>query len=327
MIEKKKAQEVPYVPEIKIKDPASFLPAVAFHLHTIWLFTVSEHYTIVCPWAAFGIFSALSGPTLTTNSAPDFFAIVARLPQTVLWMWLNILAFTVANQRLPSSVAEDSVNKPWRPLPSGRLTLVQARRLLLAVIPILLLFTRVFGGTEVTMLSLLLTWMYNDLGGADDSYITRNVINAMGLTCWSIGTTSVACGKGEHTLDPAGYQWFALAGVIIFMTLHLQDLRDQAGDRTRGRRTAPLVWGDGIARWTVAMSVLMWSFVCPVIWGLGVYAFVGPVLIGGTIVVRILLLRSVAADKISWQLWGFWISSIFVLPLLHNPSVFGALLR
>ncbi|KAI9878274.1 MAG: hypothetical protein M1830_001374, partial [Pleopsidium flavum] len=274
MTQKAQEQEVSCPPNIKnnelSRNSYSLHSSLTFHLHTLWLFTVSEHFTIVCPWTAFGIFSALSGSPLTTNPTPDLFTIIARLPRTIFWMWLNILAFTVSNQRLPNSVAEDSVNKAWRPLPSGRLTLTQARRLLMVVIPTLLLSTRFLGGMEVTMMSLLFTWMYNDLEGADDSYITRNLINSMGLTAWSIGTTLVACGHGGYTLDPAGYHWFALEFGIIFTTLHIQDLRDQAGDRIRGRQTAPLVWGDGIARWSIAIPILVWSFVCPTIWSLGV---------------------------------------------------------
>lgn len=311
---------------LKARNPSSLRSSVTFHFYTLWLFTVSEHLVIVCPWTAFGIFSALSGNPLTTNPAPDLRIILARLPHIILWMWLNILAFTVSNQRLPNSIAEDAVNKAWRPLPSGRLTPTQARRLLLVVIPTLLIITRSLGGMEVTIMGLILTWMYNDLEGGDDSYITRNLINSLGLTAWSIGTTSVACSHSKHTLDPAGYYWFALEGVIIFTTLHIQDLRDQAGDRIRGRRTVPLVWGDGNARWSIAVCIVFWSFVCPSIWSLGMYGFLGPVILGGTIALRVMFFRSAAADRTSWRLWGFWISSIFLLPLHRNLSVLGGLL-
>ena len=32
-----------------------------------------------------------------------------------------------------------------------------------------------------------------------------------------------------------------------------------AGDRARNRRTLPLVLGDWIARWTIAVPVMIWS--------------------------------------------------------------------
>ncbi|MCJ1382556.1 hypothetical protein MMC17_005669 [Xylographa soralifera] len=304
---------------------SSLLLSFRFHLRTLWLFTVSEHSTIVYPWTAFGIFSALSGSALTTNQAPDLWEIVFRLPNTLLWMWMNILAFTVANQRLPNSVLEDSVNKEWRPLPSGRITQLQARRLLLAILPVTFFLNMSLGGLEITLIALVLTWMYNDLGGADENYIIRNLINSCGLVSWSAGTTLVACGNGSFALNAMGYKWLGIEAAIIFTTLHVQDLRDQEGDIARDRKTAPIVWGDSATRWTIAIPVLIWSLLCPMIWNLSVAGFLVPLIPGGILALRVTILRTVAADKITWKLWGIWIASLFILPLISNPSVFYGL--
>ncbi|MCJ1292808.1 hypothetical protein MMC34_004361 [Xylographa carneopallida] len=309
----------------KSTSTSPLLSSLRFHLRTLWLFTVSEHSTIVYPWTAFGIFSALAGPALTTNEAPVLWEILFRFPQTLLWMWMNILAFTISNQRLPNSVLEDSVNKPWRPLPSGRITQLQARRLLLAVLPATFFLNMSLGGFEVTLIALVLTWMYNDLGGADENYIVRNLINSCGLVSWSAGTTLVACGNSKYALNTMGYKWLAIEAAIIFTTLHVQDLRDQEGDRVRDRKTAPIVWGDAATRWTIAVPVMIWSLLCPMIWNLGVTGFLVPLLPGGTLAFRVMLLRTVAADKITWKLWGIWIASLFVLPLISSPSVLYAL--
>ncbi|MCJ1387186.1 hypothetical protein MMC18_000026 [Xylographa bjoerkii] len=304
---------------------SSLVLSLRFHLRTLWLFTVSEHSTIVYPWTAFGIFSALSGAALTTNQSPNIWEIMFRLPQTLLWMWMNILAFTVANQRLPNSVLEDSVNKAWRPLPSGRITQAQARRLLLAILPVTFFLNMSLGGLEVTLTALVLTWMYNDLGGADENYIVRNLINACGLVSWSAGTTLVACGKDKYALNAMGYKWLAIEATIIFTTLHVQDLRDQEGDMARDRKTAPIVWGDTATRWTIAIPVLTWSLLCPMIWNLGLPGFLVPLIPGGILALRVMFLRTVDADKITWKLWGIWIASLFILPLISNPSVFYGL--
>ncbi|MCJ1464892.1 hypothetical protein MMC07_003507 [Pseudocyphellaria aurata] len=245
---------------LKVLHPAYVFSMTIFHLCTLWLFTVSEHQTIVFPWTAFGLFGALSGWALTTNQTPDFWVIMARLPSALLWMWWHILVFTVANQRLPSSVIEDSINKAWRPLPSGRITGVQARRLLLVIVPATFVLTDFLGAAEFSRLSLLLTWLYNDLEGADENYIIRNLINSLGLVCWSAGTTMVACGKDQHQLNAMGYHWLKIEAAIVFTTLQVQDLRDQKGDRARGRRTAPIALGDVVTRWTIAVPVLCWSF-------------------------------------------------------------------
>lgn len=273
------------------------------------------------PWAAFGIITALSGPPLTTNANIDLFVVLKRVPHTILWMWLNTLAFTVSNQRLPDSVIEDSFNKAWRPLPSGRITETQARRLLLVIIPIVVLTTFQLGGREASTSSLLLAWMYNDLRGADESCIIRHLLNALGMASWSIGAALVACGKEQYTLSLEGYLWLASTGAITFTTVQLMDLRDQAGDRAHGRITVPIALGDTVARWSVVAAVMSWSLVCPLLWSPGLTGTLLPLVLGTLISGRVLCLRTAQADRVSWKLWGPWMTSIFLLPLFKDYSV------
>ncbi|KAI9755043.1 MAG: hypothetical protein M4579_004446 [Chaenotheca gracillima] len=294
-----------------------------YGLKTLWLFTYSEHKTVVYPSAAFGIFAALSGPVLTTNPSPspwDIFG--ARVPRVIFYCWLNILAFTVSNQRHSNSVVEDSINKPWRPLPSGRISVAQTRRLLLAIIPTLLIATLFLGGATPTLYALALTWMYNELGGADESFVIRNLLNACGLVSYAAGASEIASGIGNFSLNSVAYSWLAIVAAIIATTLQVQDLRDQEGDRTRDRSTCPLVFGDGCARWMCAVPIFLWSFACPAFWELGVFGYVGPVLIGTIIAARALSLRNSKADEITWKLWGLWMTSIYVLPLWKDYSIF-----
>lgn len=241
-------------------------------------------------------------------------------------MWWHVLVFTVANQRLHNSVLEDSINKAWRPLPSGRITGVQARRLLLGIVPATFVLTHVLGAEEFSLLSLLLTWLYNDLEGADENYIIRNLINSLGLVCWSAGTTMVACGKNQHQLNAMGYYWLKIEAAIVFTTLQVQDLRDQKGDQARGRRTAPIVLGDDVTRWTIAIPVLFWSLFCPYLWDLGFYCFIVPAALGGALSLRVLRWRTVEADQLTWSIWGLWIGSLFILPLCKNPTVLNQLI-
>ncbi|KAI9876589.1 MAG: hypothetical protein M1830_006167 [Pleopsidium flavum] len=296
---------------------ASFL----FHLNTLWLFTCNDLKSIVGPETAFGIFSALSGPLMTTNESPDFSTIVSRIPRVILWLWLNLLLFNISNQSLPGSVIEDSINKPWRPLPSKRLSLVQARRLLLAIIPAVFITTLYLGGMEVSVVLMVLTWMYNDLGGADENYVIRNLLNLFGFVCYSLGALMVACDQRRFSLTPAAYQWLTIVGLIVLTTLQTQDLSDQEGDRARGRRTIPLIMGDWTARWTIALPVVAWSFFCPAFWKLGIYSYIIPVAIGGLVAFRVLMIRSVAGDKLSWKMWCLWTVSLYLLPLCKNHTV------
>ena len=204
------------------KDVSS--QSILYHLQTIWLVTRNDLKSIVIPETAFGICSALAGPVLTSNHSPNLVKILGKLPTVLLWTWLNVLIFDLANQRLPNSILEDSVNKAWRPIPSGRMSAAHARRLLLGVIPVVLAITLYIGGMEETVAMMVLTWQYNDLEGADENFVVRNIINAFGFVCYSSGATRVACGHGEIVLNKDAYQWLGIVGAIVFSTLQMQDM-------------------------------------------------------------------------------------------------------
>ncbi|MCJ1247413.1 hypothetical protein MMC30_004627 [Trapelia coarctata] len=294
---------------------------LAFHLRTLWLFTCNDIKSIVGPETAFGICGALSGPLMTANESPHFLTIIIRLPQVSIWLWLNLLLFTVSNQSLPGSVKEDAINKPWRPIASERIGLQQARRLLLAVIPTVFFVTLYLGAVEVSVALMVFTWMYNDLGGADDNFFIRNLLNLFGFVCYSLGAIMIASDSRQHPLNCTAYQWLAIVGLVVLTSLQMQDLPDQEGDQARGRKTVPLILGDWMARWTVAVPVAIWSILCPLFWKLTMYGFLVPVAMGGAIVLRVILKRSVAADKVTWKLWCLWTISLYALPLYKNYKV------
>ena len=315
------AQAVPasrgqsYLLLLQVNPLAKHLPqtrSLSYHLHTIWLITCNDLKSIVLPETAFGIFTALAIP-LTTNPNPQLSEILSRLPHVILWNWLNVLLFDIANQRLPDSIIEDRVNKAWRPIPSGRMTPTEARRLLLVVIPIVFMGSLRLGGVVETVAMMVLTWMYNDLGGADEVYVVRNVINALGFMCYSSGATDVAA--GAHSLTPKAYKWIAMVGAIVFSTLSMQDLPDVVGDAVRGRRTSPLVLGDAWSRLEIAIPIFLWSIICPVFWKVTWLGWVLPLSVGVWLAFRVLRFRTVAADKISWKMWCLWTGILYALPL------------
>ena len=295
--------------------------SMVFHLHTIWLFTLNDLKSIVCPETAFAIFSALSGQSLTTNATPCLSDILGRLPQIILWNWANLLLFDVANQRLPQSILEDTINKPWRPLPSKRLKDDEARRLLLVLVPVVFLLSTYLGGIFESAAMMALTWMYNDLGGADENYIVRNLINACGFVCYSSGATIVAAGYGQNELNRKAYVWLAVVGAIVFSTLQMQDMADMEGDAARGRRTLPLVHGETVARWSIAVPVAAWSFVCPAFWGSGAIGYGISIAAGSVLFVRVLVLKGRMAYRRTWVIWCLWTMIFYLLPLLKDDTI------
>lgn len=295
-----------------------------YFLETLRLFTLSDIKTFVIPETAFGLFGALSGSVMTTNHSATFLRISSRIPHVVLWTWLNTLLFTFANQRLPDAVKEDTINKPWRPIAAGRISGSQTMQLLLVGIPIMFLASLYLGGAEETVLLTCLNWMYNELGGSED-YIGRNLLLAATYACYCSGSVQVASGH-EYTMHRAGYQWIAMIAGVIFTTMQVQDLKDQEGDHARGRKTVPLVLGDGPSRWTVAIPVSVWSFVCPAFWSLQVFSFAISITLGLVVAGRVILTRGVPADRFTWKLWSLWLTFLYLLPVFKNHGLMSGFL-
>ncbi|KAL3419497.1 UbiA prenyltransferase [Phlyctema vagabunda] len=234
-----------------------------------------------------------------------------------------LLICDTGNQKLPESILEDRINKPWRPLPTGRLSSLEARRLQFFLIPIGILVVHLCMGHALQPFVgvLILTWMYNDLGGSEDHYIIRNLCNAAAFVCFSTGSTLVASGN-DARLTRHGQNWVCMIGLIVVTTIQMQDLPDIDGDAVRGRETMPLTAGDTFARWSVAVPVLCWSFIGPIFWHLPLLAYSPTVFIGGLLSFRVLAYRQIIADQKTWKLWCLWIISIYLLPLMGGLTGF-----
>lgn len=280
--------------------------------------------TFVMPQTLFGYFSALSTLALTTNAAPSLIGITLRLPHIILWTWLNIVISDLANQRNESSILEDRINKPWRPLAAGRLSPKQARHLLVGGIAFVLLVTRILGGFQETALLFILGWVYNDLGAADENILLRNLTIAIAYMLYGLGALKVACGAGDCTIMPHAYTWLYMIGFIILSTMHIQDLKDIEGDRAINRKTFPLVVGQETSRRSIAVSVLCWSAICPWFWDVSRLAYEALMIFGIVIAWRVVVLRDIDGDRTTGKLWAYWLLTCYMLPsvsLIHQSRI------
>lgn len=248
--------------------------------------------------------------------------ILARVPWVLLYNWANLLIFDLANQRLPEAVEEDAWNKPWRPLPSGRITVPQTRRLLLASLPVVLVINWSLGVWEETVLLFALTWMYNDLKGGEEDFIVRNLIIGFAFGLYNGGALRIACGI-DGCITASGYSWVVLISCVIFTTMQVQDLKDLAGDKARGRRSAPLVLGDAASRWSIAVPVVVWSVLCPLYLKVGPLGYLVTFALGAVIVARIFIWRNIDADRKTWKLWTAWTALLYLLPVIKSPLAFS----
>lgn len=287
--------------------------------HNLWLLTKDDNATFVIPNTVFGICAALAGSRLITYEHTST-TVLTRLPWVFLFNWLNLLIFDLANQRLPESAKEDALNKPWRPVPSGRMTSPQIRQSMLLALPLVLAFNHyvLTVGSE-TALIYILTWMYNDLRGGDEGWILRNVIISFAFAFYNIGSLKVAATGTTHStsteITSEGYTWVIIISGVILTTMHVQDLKDQAGDRARGRKTAPLVLGDLPARWTIAAPMPFWTAYCAYFWHLGWLA-AAPMMLGTYTAWRCVAMKGKKTDRRTWQLWCLWTAMLYMMPLV-----------
>ena len=295
------------------------LKKVRYFANTIHLVTKSDIEPVVIPETLFALVSVLAGPVLTTNPSPMLLSVVRRLPQTILWIYLNLLALDLSNQRLPSSIIEDGINKPWRPIPAGRISSEQVRQLLLLLIPLTFLLAWHTRVVPETAYMVILNYLYNDLQGADMHFIIRNVLNGLGYTGFSSGALRLICGS-DWTPNTLASSWLVVTGAIIATTISVQDLRDQEGDRKRNRHSAPLILGENLTRRLLSFFILVWSLVCPFLFSLSWWAYLGPVVLGIRISITLNFQKDGRGDKVAWQRWGTWLMALYTLPLIKRYS-------
>ncbi|KAI8942577.1 hypothetical protein NX059_000635 [Plenodomus lindquistii] len=173
------------------------------HIRTLYLFTSSNFPTFALPTILFGLCAALSGQILTTNATPSLLQTLTRIPLALTLIWLNLLAFTISNQRTPTAVEEDKVNKPYRPIPSGRISCDQARQLLLVLTPMVGVAAYTSGVWTETGLLFVAQWMYNDLGGCEAHYLVRNLLSTVGYALFSSIALRILVGM-EYGLNEKG---------------------------------------------------------------------------------------------------------------------------
>ncbi|KAI8631112.1 UbiA prenyltransferase family [Xylariaceae sp. FL1651] len=277
------------------------------YFKAIWLFTYSDIKTIVVPQSTFGIAAAFAACTLqqTPVEYSIFDWLMVHYPLALTWTWLNLLPFNIFNQLSDAAIAEDYANKAWRPLPARIISQKQAM-FLMGVSYVLAVITAWYiGGFRQSGLLIALGIWYNALGGADGNFIIRNIINALGILSFASGAMEVALGT-RLLMATRSMQWIAILILVILTTIQVQDLGDVEGDVERGRRTMPIVIGDKPTRWLTALFVFASSVLCPVHWSISWHILVLYLLLGVYVSHRVLMHRSVEADKFTFKFWNVW---------------------
>lgn len=305
--------------QVEVRDVSAYLWSRGGRfLMALFLFTSDQVLDTVIPGTAFGTLAALSGSTL---DLPDqrLGDMVWRAITVFAWLWIVILQFCVQNQRSSSSVAEDKINKPWRPIPSGRMTSEQANTLLAGVSIFAGLLSYYLDVLPIFVVYVCLITGYNDLGGGNNSGIVRNLFCGAGFSCYFAGALSIAL--GPHALSAAAWQWtLTVTFGILATTIQTQEFRDEVGDKARGRRTLVTELGREYAFWTVFATVAFWSVYIPLGFFKGGWmTALLPVLLGGALLItaaKAYRRGDCMLDRKLYKIWCVWMFGFCPLPLL-----------
>lgn len=168
------------------------------------LITESNIKAYVTPTVLAGMLCVASGGV--TVNAPTWLDIAAAFPKVVLYIWLYDLYFDCSNQKDPGSIEEDRLNKPWRAIPSGRLSVEGAQKWYYCASCILPLVAGLWlGGFPEAIAFMVETWAYDALGGGS-TWWGRSIINPLFFSTGQLGAIRVAAGTST-TVNRVGYEW------------------------------------------------------------------------------------------------------------------------
>ncbi|KAI0318528.1 UbiA prenyltransferase family-domain-containing protein [Amylostereum chailletii] len=283
---------------------SKILPTITHHIHTALLFTWTDYKTIFIPVTAF---ACATGPVHSISS----------LLQAWVWIWLHLLLCNVSNQA--RSKDEDARNRPWRPLPSGRITELQAVALRWTTVVVCLAYSSTYGrDLLVTTTGLgLVTFVYDDLGAA--SYVIgKNICNVGGYAMFEIGATKII--SATSIMDPTSITAVALSGTLILTTIQAQDFPDVEGDRALGRMTFP-IYAPELSRVVTIFATMTWSALLCWWWVVGPISTVAFVTFGTYVGLRYFVRRTVEEDKRSYLIFNAWLMFAHMLPLHARMGV------
>ncbi|KAL0574512.1 hypothetical protein V5O48_007445 [Marasmius crinis-equi] len=302
--------------------PAQLLRKTGYFLHTLFLFTRSDWKTMMFPVSTFAL---VAGPI----------ASIYRYPIVLFWIWTTLLQFNCANQAYSGD--EDSVNKPWRPVPARRITPESTARLRWIMFCFNVCFSS-YLGRSLLYTTIFLTcaeYLYNEMKFSENPLL-KNMCNVLGYGGFETGATLIACeynrgpiyeldtdilSLAPHlSLDEVAIRALTLSCALIFTTIHAQDFPDREGDKLAGRKTLPIVWPEA-SRVYIAAVLVAWSIALSLLWGLGLICCTVFIAAGSFIAWRFYTKREVESDEKTYLIYNIWLLCAVVLPINSRLDV------
>ncbi|KAF8322096.1 hypothetical protein DL93DRAFT_2050956 [Clavulina sp. PMI_390] len=272
-------------------------------LKTIHLFVREDYKTVMLPVAFLSYFA-------TPHTTPSYYA------RSLLWTFLNLLYFCICNQLFDP--AEDMLNKPYRPIPAGRISVDGANRLRWAVLPLCLGISWHWGVLPQCLVMLVLGSWYNQ-GNLGKHWVGRQGSVAIMYGALNSGAAVVACDTCGDALSTTYFLRHVLNSLMILTTIQAADFRDASGDAERGRLTLPILFPQ-LSRELMPALLVVWSVIVCIASTLVRTQLQAPLLVQGGFALaglmtgmRFQLLKKPEQDRASYLWYDIWLCAAQVL--------------
>ncbi|KZV62338.1 hypothetical protein PENSPDRAFT_618041 [Peniophora sp. CONT] len=269
------------------------------HLKIIHLFVQADYKTVMLPVTLLSYFAA-------PHTTPLYFS------RGVCWTFLQILYFCIANQVFDPE--EDALNKPWRPIPAGRISVRGANILRAVILPVSTVYSWYCGTLPQCFAMTILGSAYNDFNlGAH--WAPRHASVALMYGALNSGAAHAACNVCVDGLDTIDIFRHTLNALLILTTIQAADFRDAEGDAARGRSTIPLRW-PSFARPSMLAFLLFWSATVCMLSGAHSVVRALLVLMGLATGWRFVYMTTPKQDRRSYLCYDLWLCVAQVLPFV-----------
>ncbi len=192
-----------------------------------------------------GILATVVGAYVAVSGQPD-------------WSRVALAAFVVATIQGAGNTLNDIfdyeadvINKPWRPLPAGKITTREASRLTGALI-LAGLVTALFLGVHNLLLAIVVAvTLYAYAAFLKQTLLIKNLVVAT-ASALTVVYGAMAVGR----LNQSVYLLVAIIFLGILAREILKDMADVDGDMATGTRTVPIAWGLGTAKVLFAVCMV-----------------------------------------------------------------------
>lgn len=166
----------------------------------------------------------------------------------------------------------DAINKPNRPIPSGRISLKTAKIYAISLFLVSILISifisylvNSYWPAVIVICAAILMYVYASHLKAMP-LIGNIVVASLTCFCFIFGGTIIACDTGDWIIFLVSIY---LGLFALFMTLAreiIKDMEDIEGDKADGARTFPIIYGKKIPSIVSIILIVVTTLMCPILY-------------------------------------------------------------